>query len=296
LTGEVRLKFALFVLAFWAVVSCGAATPGSELSARLSKIRWAAYAPTNYRPDLAPPVLPSDDSIRADLRVLRSAGFDGLITYGSQLTSIPKIAEEEGYAGILLGVWDPNDQNELRLASEGLMTHRYTAEALYKAMIDVRKNTGKPVSTTEVIEYFYTRRDLVDSSDFLTINAHPYFHGHRDAIRAVDWTVGAWRRIKRHLPDKPILFKEVGLPTAGAAENSEETQNDYYRRLLTTTDVVFAFFEAFDVRFKVGAVEQSWGLFHSDRSPKPAGSVLNNGAACSGPIKRPWCARDGDAQ
>jgi exo-beta-1,3-glucanase (GH17 family) len=220
------------------------------------------------------------------------------------MPAIPKIAEAEGFAGILLGVWDPTDQDELRIASEaasspvvlgiivgneGLMTHRYTVEALYKAMTDIRQNTGKPVSTTEVIEYFYTRRDLIEWSDFLAINAHPYFHGHRDAIRAVDWTVGAWRRIRRHVPDKPILFKEVGLPTAGGPENSEATQHDYYRRLLTTTDVVFAFFEAFDAKFKAGDLEQSWGIFRSDRTAKPASSVLVSDDACSGPIKRLWC-------
>ena len=275
-------------VAVGAIFSCAAASMSSaDFNTRLQKARWAAYAPTNYRPDLVPPVLPSDDSIRMDLRVLRAAGFDGLITYGSQVPSIPKIAEAEGFASILIGVWDPTSGDELRVAidgavspvvlgiivgNEGLMDHRYSAEALYKAMVNVRQNTGKPVSTTEVIEYFYTRRDLINWSDFLTINVHPYFHGHRDAVRAVDWTVGAWRRINRHVTDKPVLFKEVGLPTAGAAGNSEETQTEYYRRLVTTTDVVFAFFEGSMLGLKLAVSSKAGGCStltdHPSRSPR----------------------------
>ena len=288
-----------------AVSSCGGAPLASaEFAAQLQQIRWAAYAPTNYRPDLVPPVLPSDESIQMDVRVLRSYGFNGLITYSAQIPSIPEIAAAGGFGGVLLGVWDPTSEDEIHavieaakspvvlgiiVGNEGLMTHRYTAEVLNKAMTEVRQKTGKPVSTTEVIESFYTRADLLRWSDFLTINAHPYFHAHRDAASAVAWTVEAWRRIKQYVPDKPMLFKEVGLPTSGAAENSESIQHDYYERLLTDTDVVFAFFEAFDAKFKTGDVEQSWGIFHSDRSAKPAGAILKNTDICSGPFKRPWC-------
>src|SRR5260370_41441931 len=114
------------------------------------------------------------------MRVLRTAGFDGLITYGATLPKVVDVAQQEGFRAVLLGVWDPASQEELRLAkasasnaivvgmivgNEGLMFARYSADTLHIAMEQVRKETGKPVSTTEVVEYFYTRRDLVDWSD-----------------------------------------------------------------------------------------------------------------------------------
>jgi len=277
------------------------ATEPSDLESQLYGTRWIAFAPTNYNP---PDKLPSASSIREDMRTLRSARFDGLITYGAQLTAVVAIAQEEGFRAVLIGVWDPGSPEELRLAkesarnpivagiivgNEGLMFGRYNAETLRRAMVEMRQATGKPVSTTEVVEYFYTRQDLVEWSDFLTVNAHPYFHGHRDPTRAVDWTLGAWDRLRRHVPMKPILLKEVGLPTKGDSENSEEVQREYYRQLLTTTDVSFTFFEAFDALFKDGPLEKSWGLFRADRSPKPAATLLLEGNSCVGPLLRMWC-------
>src|SRR5712692_6129842 len=83
----------------------------------------------------------------------------------------------------------------------------------------------------------------------------------------------------------------IGLSTAGAPWNSEGYQGEFYRQLLTTTDVQFAFFEAFDALFKQGAVEKSWGVFRADRSPKPAATLLLDQDSCAGPLQRVWCAK-----
>ncbi len=281
--------------------------PGdSDLARLLGETRWVGYSPTNFDPDAQPPVLPADDSVRADLQALHRAGFNGLITYGAQMPSIVRIAGEEGFSSILLGIWDPSSEQEIALATtsagnavvkgiivgnEGLTFHRYSRQTLRDAMDLVRSQTGKPVSTTEVVETYYVDSELIDWSDFLSVNAHAYFHGHRDPVRAVDWTLGAWERLKRQIHDKPILFKEVGLPTAGTMENNEQNQSEFYFSLLTTTDVQFAFFEAFDQRYKPGMVEESWGIFRSDRSPKPAAGVLLDEGTCRGPLLRSWCGR-----
>ena len=65
----------------------------------------------------------------------------------------------------------------------------------------------------------------------------------------------------------------MGLPLAGQPELSEEAQKEYYERL-RKSDVRFVFFEAFDAHFKRGLMEQSWGIFRADRSPKPAAAIL----------------------
>ncbi len=254
----------------------------------VSEARWVAYAPTNYNPETSPQIIPADASILEDLRTLRKAGCSGLVTYGASLPAIVIQAENAQFRAMLLGIWDPADQNELKAAiesarrdivvgiivgNEGLMTKRYGLETLHKAMEAVRRATGKPVSTTEIIESFYTKPELAEWSDFVTINAHPYFHGHRDPGSALRWTVAAWERFKQLGLTKPTIFKEVGLPTNGSPELSEAAQAEYYRGLLSSR-VHFVFFEGFDVLFKHGDVEKSWGLFHADRSPKAAAQLL----------------------
>ena len=145
----------------------------------------------------------------------------------------------------------------------------------------MRRATGKPVSTTEVIESFFTDRELVEMSDLLTVNAHPYFHSIRDPERAAEWTVKAYDNLVARAAGKPVLFKEVGLPSAGGDGLGEAQQADYYERL-GRTHVTFAHFEAFDALFKAGPVERSWGLFRADRTPKRAASAIASrvGSAC----------------
>lgn len=252
----------------------------------LRSIYWISYAPTNYQPPKPPPRA----SIRSDLQILRGAGFTGLVTYTASLPDIALEAKRLGFKALLLGVWDPANEQELLFAertaadkfvagliigNEGLMFRRYTQDALERAIRSLRATTGKPVSTTEVIESFYTKPELAAWSDFLTVNVHPYFHEKRVPTEGAEWTVAAWARLQQHLHgSKSVLFKEVGLPSAGGRGLSEAAQADYYRRLIGT-DVCFSFFEAFDARFKQGAVEQSWGIFRADRSPKPAADVFS---------------------
>ncbi len=59
------------------------------------------------------------------------------------------------------------------------------------------------------------------------------------------------------------------MPTAGDEAMGECAQKEYYT-LLAEMDVVFCYFEAFDAspRFKDGEIEQSGGLWRSDRIPK----------------------------
>jgi exo-beta-1,3-glucanase (GH17 family) len=265
-----------------------AAHQPSALANALRETTWIAYAPTNFDPGASPPVLPSGESVRLDLVTLRDAGFDGLITYGADVEAVPRIAEEVGFRHLLLGVWTPSNAAEMDLVAraarsdrvlgvivgnEGLMFARYDLAALRSAIEEMRRATGKPVSTTEVIDRFFTTPELVEMSDFVTANAHPYFQNLHDPAGAADWTARAFDALVAHVPGKPVLLKEVGLPSAGDPASSENAQFEYYDRL-RRTPVVFAYFEAFDALFKQGPVEQSWGLFRADRTPKRAAAAV----------------------
>jgi exo-beta-1,3-glucanase (GH17 family) len=263
------------------------AEPSPPMIAKiLAQTHWISYAPTHYYPGETPPVYPDIESLTADLNTLRAAGFDGLITYSAELGSIPSLAEKVGFRWMLIGIWDPWSPKErlellkavkehpkliagVIVGNEGMLSGRYTINSLCEAMNDLHRMTSKPVSSTEPVDWVLGERRLAECSSFLTVNAHPYFSNHVEPEDAVRWTIMTWNAIRQRYPRMPLLFKEVGLPSRGAPGLSEESQKEYYQRL-AHTEVVFSYFEAFDAdpRFKRGAIEQAWGLWRSDRTPK----------------------------
>ncbi len=245
--------------------------------ATLDSLCWVAYAPTNFNPNNG--TFPSEDSIRKDLQALQDAGFTGLITYGADQYIHP-IAQEIGFQGMIVGVWDPTNPLELEKAksagqyeivvgyavgNEGL-DRRYDYDTLRAAMDELRQATAKPVATTEE-RWDYVDPSLVELGDWVFPNVHPYWHGITDPQMAVDWTFEQFHAFVQQT-DKPILFKEVGLPTDGDGAIDEQAQAEYYR-ILQSTSTEFVFFEAFDQSWKDWEpVEPYWGLFRPDRSAK----------------------------
>ena len=274
-----------------------------HLAALFTRLCWVAYSPTHFDPTTTPIRWPSEDDVREDLRVLRSAGFNGLVTYGSnyasqdasdQMLDIPRLAQEAGFEGMIVGVWDPTDENELQAAeqtshypvvvgysvgNEGLDVH-YNLETLVSAMDRLRRNTGKPVSTTEEAHDYYEDSPLWSMSDWIFPNVHPYFAGYRDPEEAVEWTEKIFETLDL-VSNKPLIFKEVGLPSGGDLNLDESRQAQYYQ-LLRETSVTYVVFEAFDAPWKhLGRQnpdgtyswpdpEPHWGIFTSARVPKEA--------------------------
>jgi exo-beta-1,3-glucanase (GH17 family) len=258
------------------------------LEEKLLSLCWVAYSPTHFDPDAE--VYPSEDDIRVDLQTLHGAGFRGLVTYGSESTlrHIPRIAGETGFEGVIMGVWSPTGAEELANAvgaadyvdgycvgNEGLFFGRYDLDTLKIAMDNLRATTGKPVATTEVLNSYYSDAQIRELGDWAFPNVHPYWNGMKSPQQAVTWTQQQFTDLNALYEErsKMVVLKEVGLPTAGDPELSEEGQAEYYK-LLRSTDVRFFYFEAFDQPWKTSQpVEPHWGLFRSDRSPKP---VINH--------------------
>ena len=266
-----------------------AATESGDWEKKVSELNWVAYFPTNADPRRG--VEPSRVSIEADLVLLRKAKFTGLVTYGSSGIigrELPAIAEAAGFRGLIVGVWDPKSAEEIATAkaaaksmivlgycvgNEGL-PGRYSMNELSASIQDLRETTGKPVTTAEQIED-YDNPELLRLGDWVFPTVHPYFHRQLDPGNAVRWTANAYARLKGK-SDRFVLFKEVGLPTAGdPKENLTETNQDTYYAELAKTPVRFVYFEAFDLPWKNHLpVEPHWGLFRSDRSPKALGQRL----------------------
>ncbi len=292
------------------IASCQPNSHEDNLIDSFSRLCWIAYSPNHFDPTTTPIMWPSEWDVAEDLRVLHDAGFNGLVTYSSiyvngdapdQILDIPILAQKAGFDGMIIGIWDPASEDELQAAgaagklsivlgysvgNEGLDV-RYDLDTLTSAMERLRQATGKPVTTTEQVNDYYENSPLWKISDWIFPNAHPYFSGNRDPGEAVQWTVKVFNNLDP-VSDKPIIFKEVGLPTDGDLDVSESRQAEYYR-LLRKTNVLFVVFEAFDAPWKhIGDQnpdgtypwpdpEPHWGIFTSDRTPKEAATNICTG-------------------
>ncbi len=250
----------------------------TTLKKKFNELRWVCYAPTNFNPDIGR--FPSESSIREDLQTLYNYGFRGIVTYGADgtLSQVPRIAKEVGLQGVIMGIWDINRELEFQNAiaaspyvdgycvgNEGLYT-RYNLDQLEQSLNRYRAATGKPVSTAEQMEKYNPR--LFNIGDWAFPNVHPWWHGVRDPINALNWTVKQFLNLQESSGGKYVIIKELGFPTGGDQAASEENQATYYRTL-QSSGINFFYFEAFDGPWKTWApVEPHWGLFQSNRSPK----------------------------
>lgn len=253
---------------------------GEDFVYKINSLKWIAYAPTNFNPING--TYPSAESIEKDLNILIEAGFNGIITYGSNnaLMAVPKIAKNIGFQGVIMGIWDIRDSREkdnaLAMAryvdgycmgNEGLSI-RYEVDELKKAIDELRDKSRLPVTTSEEIND-YAKQYIVELGDWVFPNVHPYFSNVTQPAKAVSWIGKYYKILKRAAgEDKPILFKEVSLPTKGDDRCNEKNQRDFFI-LMEFSEVKFAYFEAFDQAWKTHAsVEPHWGLFDRKRRPK----------------------------
>ncbi len=253
---------------------------------RVNSIKWVAYSSPNPNPG-GGYYRPEAEAVQRDLQTLRKAGFTGLITYASSGImgkQFVTLAESLGYQGILMGIWSPEGKDELdnaavaaaspivlgySIGNEGLgdTRPRYSVLKLCSAIAGLRARAGKPVATSEDIEMYYRWPQLLTVGDWLFPISHPYWHWTKYAPDAVRWEQDQYTAISDRT-SMYVLFKEVGLPTSGAAGLSEANQDAYYRGL-AQTNVRFAYFEGFDQPSKTGSsVEPHWGIFNSNLSPK----------------------------
>jgi exo-beta-1,3-glucanase (GH17 family) len=216
---------------------------------------------------------------------LRKARFTGLVTYsaaGVLGKDLPVIAKSLGFERIIVGIWDPENQNEITNAialsdnpivlgfcvgNEGL-DKRYVISDLSIIIKNLKEKTQKPVTTTEEI-HDYHNKDLIQLGDWVFPNAHPYFQNIFDPKIASIWTENVYKDIINR-SDKFVLFKEVGFPTLGDENGlmSEDIQDKYYQ-YLEKTHIQFVYFEAFDQPWKTHLpIEPYWGLFQHNRKPK----------------------------
>ena len=251
---------------------------------KLKGLKWVAYSPTNFNPSKKE--YPSQENIKKDLEVLRQAGFEGIVTYGAEysLKHVPRLAKQTGFDGVIMGVWDIEDEEEIEsavrareyvdgycLGNEGYKK-RYSLEKVRAAIDKMKESTGKPVTTTEEVDDYYYDQGLIDISDWIFLNIHPVLSNIRNPDQACEWVKMRIRVLRQRLEkkglNKLIVIKETGFPTHGGWGCSEKKQKEFFE-LMEKSRLHFFYFEAFDQPWKTHlAVEPYWGLFDSERGPK----------------------------
>ncbi len=277
-----RLKIIMFFLILFAslLTSKAFCDCKEEFKEKIKGLKWVAYAPTNFDPTRD--IYPLEDSLREDLSLLYKYGFRGLVTYGSLKTlgEIPRLAYEIGFSGMIMGVWDIFNRQEIMnailasqyvdgycIGNEGLNS-RYDLDALNAVIENVKGSTDKPATTTEQI-FDYSNDKIFSIGDWIFPNIHPFLSEVKDPKKGVKWIEKHYQILKKHSSGgRPILFKETGFPTSGVPKATQVNQKDFFLNL-EKTDLHFVYFEAFDQFWKNdSAIEPHWGLFNAKRKPK----------------------------
>jgi len=246
--------------------------------------------------------------MRQDLAALRGA-FDGLVLYGYQEASTPRIvsvAHSLGYRVVVLGVWDPRSAAELDgvadlavmyhqelaigivIGNEGLTFKRYEPEDLVIAAQRLRRKIPAevPLATTEPFEA-YSDEFLRGFGDFSAPNIHPVFDRPALGPRRPRPGCGAQPRHWQHALTGPWL-SGVGLPHGGGEKFSPTKQAEFWSEYLRpgllirsaedrkAWSYVGVAFEAIDLDWKArgaapeSSIERCWGLMSASREPYPA--------------------------
>lgn len=272
--------FSTVILTFFLFMSTAFCADFQEFKKKALSLKWIAYAPANFNPDTG--VYPSHDSVKKDLELLYQYGFRGIVTYGSDRTlgDVPRLAREAGFGGVIMGVWNLENKEELEnalqakeyvdaycLGNEGLYS-RYDIDTLRAAIGRIKKETDRPAATTEQVNDYY-KDDLLAVGDWVFPNIHPFLSNVKDPKKAAAWIKKYYERLRKKCPpERLILFKEVGYPTAGDAYASQQNQKDFFY-YMGQDGVPFVYFEAFDQTWKQYLpVEPYWGLFNYKRKPK----------------------------
>ena len=261
---------------------CNASFTSATTIARMADVvahgRFVAYEPISLRVIDGRPTHADAASIREDLKTLRPK-FDGLITYTAVngAEAIPGIAASLGYHAIIIGVWNPFDDNEidaaleqarrypklvagLSLGNEVLFAGKHELPELAAAVAALHRRAPQlPLSTTEPFHLFDTDRakPLLSQLDFLLPIVHPvfqpWFRTAPDA-NAAQFVVNVVNNLASRFCGL-ILVKEVGEPTAPAASGfSPQRQAAFFAQLRKQFPQQrmkgFAYFSAFDAPWR----------------------------------------------
>jgi exo-beta-1,3-glucanase (GH17 family)/cellulose synthase/poly-beta-1,6-N-acetylglucosamine synthase-like glycosyltransferase len=309
----------LFGRRVWAILAVAVILSGATLLAWwlaspvvaapdiVGRFHGAAYQP--YRPGQSPTgAQPTAAEVDEDLALL-SRHMRAVRTYSSLgvLAELPALAAAHGLE-VVQGIWVDGDRERSRreieagvpaatsrsvkrilVGNEVLLRHDLSVPELVSYIREVRRRTGKPVSTAEPWSVWMQNPALARQVDFIAIHVLPYWE-ETTTEDALSYAIDKIERVKARFPGKPVVVAEIGWPSdgrprwnlrPGLAEEARFVRGalDYAARTNTETFVM----EAFDGTWKYtieGSVGAYWGLFDAARRLKfpLSGAVETRGA------------------
>lgn len=284
----------------------------SALPDLLQQTRFIAYTPRSFSITGGKVRAATKSGIKDDLILLRPS-FNGLITYSATngLEAIPQIAHDLSYRAIILGIWDPSSEIEIRnvmdaarkyphligaiiIGNEGLYTQRYRPQDVENTRQRIKKEfPSLAVTTSEPFSLYFEKRyyDFFTSHDLLMPNVHPVFEKWftvSNPIQGVDMVMQVAEKFQTTY-NKPLLIKETGLPSGPANKGFSPAQQAFFwSKLLQqfpfSPTQSLACFEAFDAPWKPGEMaltlpgnhnsEAFWGFFTQEGKGKQVRDIL----------------------
>ena len=219
------------------VLSAGSSA--AFLGALTTQRYWVDYAPSYNSATDPYNANPTDQQINSDMNALHAEGFRGLVTYTllGTYADIPRIAKADGFQYVIAGIYYPNNPTEIAAAAspnvlrytdafvvgnEGLQDGRYTLSQLTTAMAEVRRATGKPVTTSEPGRQYYAgspnSQALLSLGDWLFPNID-YFLFPEPSMPQQMWANVSFvysYMLQNNKTPGPVVAKEAFYPTGGA--------------------------------------------------------------------------------
>ncbi len=270
------------------------------------RLRGMAYGP--FREGQSPEwgIYPTLAEVRQDIPLLKLVA-NGIRIYGCEHLETVITATREVSLSLTLGAWlsgnPAADSVEIACAvsqaqanphitsvvvgNESILSGQLTATQVCTYTQQVRNAIGLPVTTAEPWHIWISNPNLATCVDYLLVHIHPYWEC-QPIENAVSFVQEKYGQVKTQYPGKTVVIGETGWPTAGSGWESScgqmptpspEQQSLFAADFLdwvAQDEVGFYYFEAFDEPWKCEGgrpeVECHWGIYDTNRAPKPAQS------------------------
>ena len=313
-----RIILWAMLLSLWVMAVAKAAAP--SMGAVLKNARFMSYTPRSFSVENGQTKPASPEGITADLTLLRP-DFDCLITYSCSngLEQVPAAAEKLNYLSVIIGIWDPKSEIEIRNAirlakkypklilsisvgNEGIYAKRYAPADVENAIHRIRKELPSISLTTSEPFFLYLKPEYFDyfnAMDLLLPNIHPTFEKWfqpSDSRNGAAFVLNVADKLQSQYP-KPLIVKETGLPSGPVSMGfTEAYQSAFWSELLKQSGAsetrAISCFEAFDAPWKPAVIkgdfpgsdhvqEAYWGFFTAAGKSKPVVNAIRS-------IRRKW--------
>lgn len=160
--------------------------------------------------------------------------------------------------------------------------HMVSVDSLLNYVKHLKSSVKQPVTFCEnYVPWLDKLRPVGEELDFISIHTYPVWE-YKSLDEALDYTKENYKAVAEAYPDKQIVITEAGWTTnsngRGIEPNqvNESIQQEYIKQLMEWINeegILTYLFEAFDEKWKGSddplEPEKHWGLFYSDRTPKP---------------------------